>query len=250
MASVLDYISLAGLYADIDPQNDCWQDAAASTLAGIGDVVGNVPTQYDDPVIQSNATLKPQLQVDGLGWRNLYFDGVDDFLRSLTFQPPSSGAQPFEVTMVHDQSPTSFGVHVGDGGSGRFTKNSSFQYLSTFGANYVPAGTAENQVIVQYLVDGASSETWLNGVSAGAPGNAGSRACSTGLIIGNRSSLAVPANQNLWRLLIHEPLSSSNRMGLYTYLDNMYASAPPSGGSIIKKLPRRGISGYRGYGIT
>lgn len=228
MSSVSDFISQ--LYFDLDPSQPCYQDAAGSNLAVTSEAVGNVPNQAGDtPVTQANTSQKPTLLVDELGWPYLFFDGSDDYLTNGTFHPASSGEQPFEVTVVQEMI-SAGAVYLGDGKHGRFAKLYGNAHQITFGVNFTSEDTAVGQVIVQNVVDGTNSQIYLNGLSAGSPGNAGSNGWFDGIFIGVRSSLSSFAENNLWRLLIHEVLSSTNRTGLYNYLNNLYSNPRPSVG--------------------
>lgn len=228
MSSVLDFISQ--LYFDLDPSQPCYQDAAGSSLASASEAVGNVPNQAGGaPVTQANTSQKPTLLTDEWGWPYLYFDGSDDYLSNATFLPATSGEQPFEVTVVQDLiNPGA--VYLGDGTHGRFTMLTDDLYRITFGANYTSENSASGQAIVQNVVDGVNSQIYLNGLSAGSPGNAGSNSWFDGIFVGVRSSLSSFAENSLWRLLIHEVLSPTNRTGLYSYLSNLYSNPRPSVG--------------------
>lgn len=224
MSSVLDFISQ--LYFDLDPGQPCYQDAAGNSLAATSEAVGNVPNQAGGtPVTQANTSHKPTLLVDELDWPYLYFDGSDDYLTNNTFQP-DTGNQPFEVTVV--QTIMNLGVWLCDGSTGRFTKTYGERLQITFGANYTSATATLNEGIQQSVVAGASSEIFFNGVSTGPPGNAGPNPWWAGIYIGARSTKDAYVESKLWRLLVHEVLSPTNRTGLYNYLNNLYSNPRPS----------------------
>lgn len=218
MAGLSDFIS--NLYLDIDPARPIYQDAAGSIAAGIGDPVGYAANQVGgDPVTQSNTSKKPVLLEDAFGWPYLQFDEVDDNLKNGTFVP-GAGSQPWEVTMLMSAGPS--GSFLCDGSFGRYTMIFDDSHQATFGGAYNGTPSTTPRRFVQMVTDPTASQVWVNGVSTVAAGAGGSGTWSAGVTLGSRSTDSSYSNLSLWRLLIHNQLTPTERSDLYTYLDGIY----------------------------
>lgn len=218
MAGLSDFIT--SLYLDIDPARPCYQDAAGSILAATGDPVGYLANHVGgNPVTQSDTAKKPLLLEDASGWPYLQFDEVDDNLKNNTFVP-GDGSPPWEVTLLMTASPS--GTFLSDGSFGRYTMIFDDSHQITFGGAYNGTPSTSPRRLVQILTDPTASQVWVNGVSTTAAGAGGSNNWSAGIAIGSRSTDSSFSNLALWRLLIHNPLSSTERADLYAYLDDIY----------------------------
>lgn len=220
MAGLSDFIS--NLYLDIDPARPVYQDAAGSILAGIGDPVGYAANQIGaTPLTQADTAKKPVLTEDGQGWPCLLFDGVDDYLYAAGFVP-GSGAMPWEVTAILTWSaPAS--VFLCDNTFGRYRMGPTGEHQMIFGGTYAGSASTAPKRIVQFVTsDVAENEVFINGVSSVAAGAAGSSAWDPGINIGRRGTDSYYADLSLWRLLIHNQLTPTERSDLYTYLDAIY----------------------------
>lgn len=228
MPTVGDYIP--SLYFDLNPAGTIYEDAAGTIEASIAGVVGNVPIPSEAAVTQSDTSKKPTLEIDGNGHRKLSFDGVDDYLSNNTFQPPSSGVQPFELTIVAQAKGTatvnplvSHGVVGGD-----YKQRDSRDYQLNFGGNFRRGVPNTLLRIHQVVVNGASSETYIDGSLQGTAGNAGTDAWAAGIHICTISGFSQLGYQNLYRVLVHGVLTSLQRSDLYAYLADYYDNPPPS----------------------
>lgn len=223
-------------YADYDPHQAAYQDDAGTTPATSGDAVGNVPDAFGlaDAVKQSTTVDKPQLATDANGWLYLDFDGVSQYLSNGTFQPPSSGAQPFELTIVAQAKGTATtNPLVGDGNVYSYRQRTTSDYQLNFGTN-LRRGTPDTSLHVhQVVVNGASSEIYIDGTLQGTAGDAGSGAWAAGIYLCTINSLAQFGYQKMYRVLLHDVLSSGDRSDLYGVLNTLYSSAPPSGGGFV-----------------
>lgn len=210
-----------------------FQDAAKTTPAGVGDVVGAVVNQGSDThdIVQATTDNKPTLQQATVGsvtsyvWR---FDGANDYLQGAF----GGGVvtQPYTLFVVEklDASVVNAGDMVMLDGDDSSRSMRIQQWSSPAPDSFmVYAGTAlsdgasnSTPSIFTILWNGGSSQLWLSGVSA-ASGSAGTRNVD-GITVGALFSGTFNWKGDIGQILIYSGnLSTADKNQVGEYLERV-----------------------------
>lgn len=206
-----------------------FQDAAKTTPAGVGDVVGAAVNQGSDAhdIVQATTDNKPTLQqatinsVTSYVWR---FDGTNDSLQGAF----GGGAisQPFTVFAVAKLDAAAVNDNISravlDGITGAEMavykrSNESPDSWSLYAGSFLVDGAANSDWLIRTAsFNGVTSQLWHNGVSQ-VSGNAGAHS-PTGVIVGSATAAVFPWLGDIGPILIYPgnlSTADKNQVGLY-----------------------------------
>lgn len=237
--SITSPSDISGLVHRLQPHAGCFQDAAGTTPASVGDPVGYVPNTISsgDPATQSTLAKKPTLVSGDNGWSAIETDGVDDLVVATWANIYTTITLVTVYKVVSYVDANQFLVDRGGGGDRTILWATSANEVSLFvtgGPRYTVSITegVRSVDIANFL--GTNSIHRIDGVEATTPGDdIGTCANCTGVTLGSHYvGTSRQTNAEYYDLLVYDrQLTSTERADLDTYLTALYSS-PPAGSTI------------------
>jgi len=161
------------------------------------------------------------------GNRGMVFDGTDDFLTGTTI----GGSQPYTVFQVIRSEPLTSGDQIPwSFGTGVFSMFTGASTLRLSAGSNIDATRSRGTVdVITSLVNGGSSQTFINGTSV-VSGAVGASTASGVTTIGRYTDGSRHFNGYILEMLIYAAnLSNTDRQSVENYLLSKYVDAPIGG---------------------